>query len=209
MKFAKLMMAAAITAGTLFVIIGCGESQSGKPQSGKSQRQLQQESLANLKQIGTACKMYSADCCESFPVNLSGLVTQSYLTDPKVFVSPLDKKRTPADFSKFPNYRTHRPQDVYSFSFPEANLSYVYLGAGLKETTKPEFPIAFEKPDLVIDGLSINVLFADGSVRNYCFSKKDFPRTCFEVVKHFVAPLSNDKDYSILLKNAEAFDMAN
>ena len=198
MKFAKLMMAAAIAAGTMFVIIGCGESEQS---SRESDKKLRLGSIANLKQIGTACKMYSMNFQEHYPVNLSGLVTQCYLDDPKVFVSPLDKKRTPADFSKFPNYDTHRAQDIYSFSFPEANLSYVYLGAGLKETSDPDCPIAFEKPDLIQDG-HLNILYVDGHVSSWLINNKK-PRTCVEILNElpFVGA-----EKAILLKNAEEID---
>ena len=214
MKFAKLMMAAALLAGTLFVVTGCGDSspKQGNPSpSGKnSSAELRSKSLNQLRQIGTACKMYSQDSNEHFPVNLYLVVILSAMEDSKVFVAPQDKKRTPADFSKFPKWDLRGNEIVgiskaYWFSFPDANLSYAYVGTGLTESSNAACPMVFEKPDVVRDGL-INVAFVDGSARTIELKNKK-PQTCLEIVKDIADPkVIGEKDYAILLKNAEEID---
>ena len=106
---------------------------------------------ANLRQIGLAAKMYAGDHSEKFPPDLTSLVKEDYNNDPNTFLSPLDSIRTP----------------MKNGTILRNNTSYAYVGKGLTENDDPQFPLAFEKADIVAangDG-TCAVLFLDGSVR--------------------------------------------
>ena len=76
-----------------------------------------------------------------------------YLTDPRVYVSLLDRARKPAE------------KDA---ALTETNCSYVYFGGiELRKLRSPsKMPTAFEKPDAWRDN-TLYILFADGHVEQW------------------------------------------
>ncbi|MBO4648191.1 MAG: hypothetical protein J5806_08540 [Lentisphaeria bacterium] len=145
-------------------------------------------SCSNLKQIGLACKMYSMDHNERFPANLTMLVTGGFLTDPKVYISPLDTKAKP----------------FTGKLVRSGNTSYAYVGKGLTENSCADLPLAFEKPFLVGKDGVCNVLFVDGSARAVTVRG----RTCRAIAAELVAKASDAsaKDKAAVIANAAAVD---
>ena len=146
---------------------------------------------SNLKQIGLAAKMYAGDFSEKFPCNnvyikadgstfetsntvavggyhnsasISLLMSQNYNTDYKTYVCPsgtLNGKKLADD-----NVLTVKPG-----SPADANLSYCFI-AGMTENDSPDSGISFDAGYEAASGKANhdkygNVLFVDGSVRNY------------------------------------------
>jgi prepilin-type processing-associated H-X9-DG protein len=93
-------------------------------------------SAANLKGIGTACLTYAEENQGKLPPDLETLVKDNAISE-KQRVSPRGK-----------------PGEV----------SYIYIGAGQKNTQDPRNIVAYEKPEYS-DGEGTNVLFLDGHVK--------------------------------------------
>jgi len=112
------------------------------------------ECASNLKQIGLAIKQYSIDYGDQYPdkkgvAGFEQLRSLSYLTDVKVFVCPCGKE-IPAKEGE---------------PLTEANVSYVYLGNGLSESSPVNSKLARDK-DANHSGYG-NILFSDGSVQGF------------------------------------------
>lgn len=112
---------------------------------------------SNLKQIGLGLLMFDDDNkklpAEDGAAGLDAIRNGGYLTDPRVYVSPLDSGRKAAE------------KDT---ALTEANCSYVYFGGvELRKLSSPSrMPVAFEKPDTWQDNM-LNILFADGHVEGW------------------------------------------
>lgn len=113
---------------------------------------------SNLKQIGLGLAMYALDKGDLLPAEdgaagLEALRKNQYLIDPRVYVSPLDSARKPAE------------KDA---ALTEANSSYVYFGGvELRKLRSPsKMPTAFEKPDTWQEN-TFYVLLADGHVEQW------------------------------------------
>ena len=101
----------------------------------------------NLKQIGAAVAMYSMDHDDAMPPDLNALVSGKYLTETTCYISPLDTKRRPSTNGQL----------------GANNCSYIYV-KGLKAQHK-QYPLAFEKADVVAGRGDCAVLFVSGVVR--------------------------------------------
>lgn len=113
---------------------------------------------SNLKQIGLGLAMYALDKENLFPAEdgvagLEALRKNQYLIDSRVYVSPLDSARKPAEKGA---------------ALTEANCSCVYFGGvELGKLRSPsKMPTVFEKPDVWQDN-TLYVLFADGHVEQW------------------------------------------
>jgi len=110
---------------------------------------------SNLKQIGLALKQYAIDNDGCFPSgkgveSFESLRSAAYLTDYKIFVCPT-AKILPASGNE---------------PLTEKNLSYVYLGSGLKDSPEnADKPLVCDKPDNHMK--YGNVLFCDGHVMGF------------------------------------------
>ena len=142
---------------------------------------------SNLKQIGLAAKMYAGDFSEKYPCNsaylnkagypvaaatsgphngpsITLLMSQNYNTDYKAYVCPsgtLNGKKLTTD-----NVLTVAPGDPAA-----SNLSYCFI-AGMTENDSPDSGMSFDAGYEAASGKANhdkygNVLFVDGSVRNY------------------------------------------
>lgn len=179
MKIAKIILAAAVAAGTLFAVTGCG----------KNTKQKELDGVKQLKNICLYCKMYSGDHGDKFPDDFTQL--SDYFLDSQDFISPWDSKRTPSS----------------NKIILQKNTSYVYVGKGMTEKFSPKCPIAFEKPDLLHKGTT-NVVCMDGSVGNFKLpeipkTSKEFAEMYF-ASGHGKGIPENEK--MIVLANAAAFD---
>ncbi len=146
-------------------------------------------STRNLKQIGIALKQYAMDQKDYFPkqdgaAGFEELRVEEYLTDPKAYVcSSTDDK--PA---------------LKGMNLTEANVSYVYFGGGLKESTDTvNFPLVFDKPGN--QSKTVNVLFGDGHVEILNIPYK----TCTDIARHLSSRLS-PKMKKILMEKAQKYD---
>lgn len=110
---------------------------------------------SNLKQIGLALKQYSMDNDDWFPsgkgaAGLEQLRSGNYLTDYKIFVCP----------------STDVAPGKGKEALTEDNVSYIYLGSGLKDEDKnsDEAILCDKLPNHKKFG---NTLFGDGHVTGY------------------------------------------
>lgn len=141
---------------------------------GTGEKPRRSSCLNNLKQIGLAMRLYSADYDERFPCDSAGttvgsfaLLTNKYQTSYKTWICPSDSSTISAGSPTSP--------------FTSNNTSYAYGGFGLSETAQPDTPIAADRSSSCVgvwgdivspyagnrwthksDGG--NVLFADGHV---------------------------------------------
>ncbi len=153
-------------------------------------------SSSNLKQIGLALKQYAIDYQDYFPdkpgaAGLNQLFAGEFLTDYNVFRTPYDKRNT------------HRNNVI-----DDANSSYAYVGAGLKEGDGMDpgvIPMAFDKPWFLENHTPI--LFMDGHVEAFIQVNA---KTCVDVIE-FCRKKYNPDDpaWQILLENARLVDEAN
>ena len=109
----------------------------------------------NLKQIALAVRMYSTDYGGQFPNDLSMLVHLEYLTALKVFTCP----------------ETCTPEAPTLDAFCQGGYcDYLYLGRGLTEACNGHDPkttiLGCDRPGNDHQGY-LNVLFADGHVKDY------------------------------------------
>ncbi len=149
---------------------------------------------SNLKQIGLGLHMYAGDHDGLFPAEddatgLDILRKGKYLSDPRVYVSPLDSARKPAEKGA---------------ALTEANSSYVYFG-GADFTNKrmpPQMPIAFEKPD-AWQGNWVFVLFVGGHVEQ---RKIDGCKNIAELVETIIKRGKLDDQAEFLRKKAAEAD---
>ena len=121
------------------------------------------------------------------PDELNDLVKGECLTDPKVFISPFDSRR------KASGDKVIRP----------ANTSYAYVGKGLSEKAYAGLPLAFEKPDVVVNNAGMcSVLYVGGRVLNL----KVTGRTCKAIAEELTAKLAktNAGEVAVILANAAA-----
>ena len=79
-----------------------------------NREQAMQTSVNNLKNFMTAFVMYAGNNNDKFPQDLTTLVKEEYLTDPKCYLAPQDSNRKPFSGNGV---------------LPE-NTSYVYVGKG-------------------------------------------------------------------------------
>ena len=132
--------------------------------------------INNLKQIGLACRMYSAQHDDKFP-ELDGVAGLKELKDllgrSQVYVCP----------SSSTIVQNNQP-------LTEDTVSYVYLG-GFSEYDNCFIPLAFDKPGNH-NGFC-NVLFLDGHVKE--FAGKNF-KTCKEIIEFLI----KQNDYSEKIK---------
>jgi len=147
---------------------------------------------SNLKQIGLGLAMYALDKGDLLPAEdgaagLEALRKNQYLIDPRVYVSPLDSARKPAE------------KDA---ALTEANSSYVYLGGvELRKLRSPsKMPTAFEKPDTWQEN-TFYVLFADGHVEQW---KGDYKNVAGLVDAIIARGGLDDQAESLRKKAAEA-----
>jgi len=119
--------------------IGVGVAMPAFSKARESARR--QVSLANLRQIGIACMMYTNDHSGKLPEKLEELIATKYLKDSKILASP----NKPKAFSDSPDFH------------------YVPGAIPLSKIKKPaEFILAYENTAYQKEGT--NVLFADGHV---------------------------------------------
>ena len=131
----------------------------------KTAKALHLRSVGNLKQIGLALAMYSADHKDQYPAGygaegLRVLVQNDYMSDLKVL------------------YNAEAP--VQEKAFDAKRVAYVYFGeiGDLKQWRNPHrIPVAFEAPSP--EKRELPVLFLDGHVETLTGSF----RNCVEVVK--------------------------
>ena len=100
--------------------------------------------VSNLKQIGLAARMYSNDHKDTFPPDFFAMSNE--LNSPKILVCPADPTRAV-------------PANANWSNFSKQNISYVYLGAGMKEDANSPRAVILRCP---IHG---HVCFGDGSVQ--------------------------------------------
>lgn len=148
---------------------------------------------SNLKQIGLGLAMYGLDKGDLLPAEdgaagLEALRKNQYLIDPRVYVSPLDSARKPAEKGA---------------ALTEANCSYVYLGGlELRKLRSPSrMPTVFEKPDVWQDN-TLYVLFADGHVEQW---KGDYKNVA-GLVEAIIARGGLDAQADFLRKKAAEAD---
>lgn len=111
----------------------------------------------NLKQIGLALRMYSAENSENYPPDLGMLFDQGYLTSGKTCVSPKSSTLPPAS-----------GDDIRA-----GRCDYIYFGTGHTEKNcTVDMPLATTKPDAV-NAVSVYVLYGDGHVKGYSVPPSD------------------------------------
>ena len=148
---------------------------------------------SNLKQIGLGLAMFALDKGDRFPAEdgaagLDALVRNRYLIDPRVYVSPVDSGRKPAEKGA---------------ALTEANCSFIYFG-GLelrKLRTPSRMPTVFEKPDAWQEN-TLYVLFADGHVEQW---KGDY-KNAAGLVEAIIARGGLDQQADSLRKKAAEAD---
>ena len=162
-------------------------------QKAKKQK-LQKISITNLKIIGTAVMRFATDNRERLPKSLKELVTRSYLTDCKCYISPFDKKSVIGSAKDFD---------------PVKNCSYAYLGMGvIAGNYGSEVPLVFEKPwCLPKNSNSIAVMMADGSARIVEIPNVN-KKSCKEVVEFILKGVKLGSARKLILKNARAADLS-
>jgi len=116
---------------------------------------------SNLKQIGLALQQYAIDNNGYYPsengvAGFKMLVDGNYLTCMQLFICP-----RPHDSDRKIARKLCEPGE----SFTEENVSYLYLGAGLKQSDSPELALAADKPNMHQN--FGNILFLDGRVIMY------------------------------------------
>ena len=195
-----------------FLLAGCGDPAPGKVERSpeKSVRKnisatapleaalqgrtknLQQASINNLKQIGVAIMMFAMDNRERFPESLKDLVSKSYLTDCRCYISPFDKKSVAGSAADFD---------------PVKNCSYAYFGMGVVAGNFGSgVPIAIEKPwCLPENSNSIAVLYADGSAKIVQIPNVN-KKSCLEVVEIILKGTQKGSAGESILKNAGTAD---
>lgn len=159
-------------------------------------------SSSNLKMIGLAIEQYASDYNGNLPNRVGGdgfelLRKGDYLDAHSWYVIPGDKVAGAGNDSA---------------ALTEGAVSYAFVGAGLilgdsLKTGWADVPIAFEKPWLIKDRDTINVLYMGGHVVGYLLKFKN----CVEVVEYF---RGQDKHpdapvWQKLLANAGEIDRAN
>lgn len=118
---------------------------------GTRRRRTRSPCASNLKQIGYALHLYSADHDEAFPVDLSVLFEQKYLKDMKVFICPTAARRITRVFG------------CSCSELPDGYESYCYV-SGTSATDPPDFIAAFDVESNHSDHNGVNVLFIGGNV---------------------------------------------
>jgi len=107
---------------------------------------------SNMRQIGQGILLYGNENKGNYPPNLGILVKTEELT-PQVFVCPSGN-------TSFPGGNMAVDDQV---KWVNENSDYVYLGAGMNLTARPDTIVAYEKPD-AHGGQGMNMLFGDGHV---------------------------------------------
>jgi prepilin-type N-terminal cleavage/methylation domain-containing protein len=129
--------------------------------------------LNNLKQIGLAMHIYSADHREKFPTNHLSELAGQYISDTELFVCPSDQTTTPAG-------------SVSNLNAGSCSYSYY---AGLSESTRADHLQACDKMSNVTAALPIfglnhdasggNILFVGGYVKWY--NVPDFSNSLWDI----------------------------
>lgn len=114
---------------------------------------LEIQSASHLRQIGQAVLQFANDNPRSgyFPPDLQTLLRQTYLD--------ADTLANPRTDTAWPRALLTGMEDQ---AWGETLDDYIYIGGGLRFTTSPATPVAYDNPDRVAG--RINVLRADGSV---------------------------------------------
>jgi prepilin-type processing-associated H-X9-DG protein len=109
---------------------------------------------SNMRQIGMACLLYANDNKGKYPPDMGTMLkTQDIVAD--VFLCP-------SSGNQIPNDLRGANVDVLA-AWVNANASYVYVGAGLKNDAPAETVVLYEKKeDHDEDGM--NILYGDGHV---------------------------------------------
>ncbi|HYE20390.1 MAG TPA: DUF3352 domain-containing protein [Tepidisphaeraceae bacterium] len=110
---------------------------------------------SNLRQIGMGIILYANDNKGKYPPNLGTLVTSVELS-PQVFMCPTHDHGAPAIAPGGAGGAKQLAEWV------DENSAYVYLGAGLNNTTPADVIVVHEKPGNHAGGM--NCLFGDGHV---------------------------------------------
>lgn len=154
-------------------------------------RGRQQDSAANLKQIGLAIMLYGVDKDDKFPDSFTDCV--SYLSgNTSVFVAAGDRVSKAA---------------ASGAPIKKNNTSFAYIGKGLTLRSvgdASEAPIAFEKPQLFSKNQPLCVLYADGHVERVTVpvsARKNSAATAAYLAKRMSKDIQK-----IMKKNAAAED---
>ncbi|MFA4944627.1 MAG: DUF4190 domain-containing protein [Lentisphaeria bacterium] len=135
-----MLLIAPILAGLMLPAIG-----------GARERARRINCVANLSQIGKACKMYSMDYRDNLPPSFAVLAQEKYLEAPKVFVCPSTNNVMATDSESFADKQCE---------------SYLYFGAGQTEDSMDSATVLAADRDGNHRNFSI-VLFGDGHVQGF------------------------------------------
>ena len=192
----KVMKKLAAVFSMLFLLVSSamalpGLGNYGNAVVGAHNRGRQQDSSANLKQIGLAIAMYGMDKNDVFPDSFTDCLT--YLgNNSRIFIAGSDRVSKPA--------KSGAP-------IKKENTSYAYLGKGLSLRAvgnASKTPIAFEKPQYFSKNQPLAVLYADGHVAHVRVPASE--RRNSVTVAKFLCKNAEKNVKSILLKNAANAD---
>ena len=110
--------------------------------------------MSNERQIGQAILLYSNENRGKYPPDLGTLILTQDVT-PEVFTCPSSDNAVPPEI-------VHAPKEEQA-KWVNANSSYVYVGAGLKNDAPADMIVLYERPD-DHDEDGLNFLYGDGHV---------------------------------------------